>query len=269
MVYLRKIDALKGFGVSEKETGNEFSLHERHYRLFGYEAPSNLAPTIGVVMGTKKGYFYCSAELIQAFAELGVRMKFLTTVNAITIHQEMKELDALVLPDNDLDIPGEYYVDGKAGGHLSPQTDTALQCIIEAQANELPILAIGQGALLLAGSYGLKLYSSESYIETPIHHGWEDHAIEVIPETPFHVLVGRKEIRKVNSHHAQFVAPLRVQKELLGENLPLDFYAFAIDGMPEAFGKLEKGVLGLLWNPEVMAVKGCILQKKILKLLQP
>jgi len=252
----------KGFGISSKnEIKEELLLKSKDYELFGVQAPDDMATTVGVVMEKNKGYYFCPWDLLQSVVHLGVRVVFLASLNPVNISLQMKSLDALVIPDGDFLIPGEYYAE-KVKDRTSARTDMLLDCLVEASVNDIKVLGIGRGALFLAGYAGLFLTTRE-FVETPFHHENGCHDIEIEKDSPLYEMF-RTPVVKVNSNHTEFLACKKLQEERM-RSLPLAIYAYARDGMPEAWG--SENCLGVLWNPEKLAVKGNAFQKKIFKWL--
>ena len=140
-------------------------------------------------------------------------------------------------------------------------------CIRLAVEKGLPILGICAGAQMVAGVFNLKLYRSFDYVETPIKHNSrraKAHLLRIFAKTPLAQILGENMI-PVNSRHSELVAPWRVQRELWAQahhlepevvRLPLDIYAEANDGTPEAWGSDEKRILCVQWHPEDMAAAG-------------
>ena len=113
---------------------------------------------------------------------------------------------------------------------------------------------------MVAGEFGMKLYRSFDYTETPIAHhsdATEAHRLNIFPDTPLQQLFSENNQFFVNSRHKELLAPVRVQRKILGkEQLPLDIYAEANDGTPEAWGSEEKHILCVQWHPEDMYAAG-------------
>ena len=252
----------KGFGISSKnEITEELLLKPEDYELFGVKVPDDMATTVGIIMEKNKGNYFCSWDIIQSVVHLGVKVVFLANLDPINISLQMKCLDALVIPDGDFLIPGEYYAE-KVKDRTSARTDMLLDCLVEASVNDIKVLGIGRGALFLAGYAGLFLTTRE-FVETPFHHENGCHDIEIERGSPLYEIF-KAPVVKVNSHHKEFLAPDKLQKERM-KSLPLAIYACARDGMSEAWG--SENCLGVLWNPERLAVKGDAFQKKIFKWL--
>ena len=138
----------------------------------------------------------------------------------------------------------------------------------------MPVLGIDVGMQVIAAEKGFKLYRSQKYFESPYSHKTEvpvAHHIDLVEGTLFGEMMDNARRLGVNSRHSEFVAPLRVQCELLKlaseENLPLEVYALATDGIPEAIGNMEAGILGVQWHPETWAAAGDDLQQRLFKWL--
>ena len=57
----------------------------------------------------------------------------------------------------------------------------------------------------------------------------------------------------VNSRHTSSVV---LPTKSIANKIGLDFYAFAPDGVPEAWGNDQKNILCIQWHPENYAVQG-------------
>ena len=77
-------------------------------------------------------------------------------------------------------------------------------------------------------------------------------------DTPFAAMLGMQSMY-VNSRHSEFLAPERVQREELhlfdGDKLTLEVYDTSADGIPEAWGDMDRGILCVQWHPEDMSDK--------------
>ena len=174
----------------------------------------------------------------------------------------------LFLPGGAFDSSELFYTDPKNDNEFASLRQMAYSVSIRsAVENHKPILSICAGAQIVAGEFGLKLYRSFDYVETPIQHKTnnpEAHRLNVFADTPLQRIFGGENMFFVTSRHNELLVPLKVQRELWAEKehipvdavkLPLDYYAEANDGTPEAWGSEEKHILCVQWHPEDMAVK--------------
>ena len=175
----------------------------------------------------------------------------------------------MLLPGGMFASPEAYYTDPRDDIEFPTLRSKAYElCIRKALKMRIPILGICAGAQMIAGHFGLKLYRSVDYIETPIAHKTdapEAHRLNIFPNTPLQRMFGPTNLFFVNSRHQELLAPIRLQRELLAEKLhinpaevalPLDIYAEANDGTPEAWGSEKKKILGVQWHPEDMFADG-------------
>lgn len=262
--YVEKIEgAINGFGLSERQINDlkgmnvTLELSPSAYQELGEKVPKNDAPVVGVILDHKDGYYFVPWSLVKVMAKVGTRINFITHENC---EQQMKNINGLILPDGNFNLPEEYYSDAKPDHNQEDQECEAYyQCFDSAFDNEsIAILALGKGALFMQGYIGFALFRSASrdYFETPFNHADCEHDIEVKKGTRFWTLMKRQDVlKKVKSHHNQFLAPPRVQKEILGGDA-MTVYASSRDGMPEAFGGMDGGMLGILWDCADMAAQG-------------
>lgn len=236
------------------------------YRRLGCEPPAADAPVIGFLMGRSGDCYSINWNYASALVQTGARVVFLTYPYCSV---QLQQCQGLVLPDGAFELSEQFYTDPRDDEKYRSQRNMAYDvCIRTAVENKLPILGICDGAQMVAGAFGLKLYRNFSYVETPIDHYVqkpEAHRLNVFPDTPLARIFGGDNLFFVNSRHHGLVAPVRVQREVWAdahqsrpENvvLPLDFYAEANDGTPEAWGNAEKHILCVQWHPEDMAAAG-------------
>ena len=253
-----------GFGISDyqfkeccrKNTAPSFWLAGQDYKRLGVEIPHNDAPVVGLLFGREDGYYCSSWSYVLALAKAGARLMFLDYEN----HRlQLAYCDALVLPGGAFDSPEAYYVDSKTKKVQcsNPRAQAYVDCIVDAPKYRMPMLGICAGAQMFAAVAGMKLFRSAEYFESPLKHKSCDvsaHRIWITPDTPFAKLMGNEQSLFVNSRHNEFLAPERVQHEELrlcdGDSLPLDIYATATDGIPEAWGDMDNGILCVQWHPE-------------------
>lgn len=244
------------------------TLKNKDYERLGCSVPNVDAPVVGLLFGREDGYFMEGENYVRALVKTGVRILFLDYENH---REQLADCDALVLPGGSFASPEKYYSDSKSKKLTCPseRSQAYVECIFDALRYKMPILGICAGAQLVAASFGLKLFrQKEGYFESPIEHkakNPEAHRVFLTPDTPFSRLMHNQETMLVNSRHSEFLAPERVQRELVGiadgKPLPLDIYATASDGIPEAWGKMEDGILCIQWHPEDLAAHGDQIQQ--------
>lgn len=254
---------LQKFGKEKKVP--QFELPENAYNRLECASPAEDAPIIGLMM-ERAGNAYCASwGHVLALAKTGAKIVFLTYHYC---SEQLATCQGLILPGGVLK-GSEQYDNKLDSNELRYLCQTAYKvCIRKALDQKLPLLGIGTGAQIIAYSMALKLYPDSENLETPIHHdarGAKAHRLNVFANTPLQSIFGDKNQFYVNSRHTALLAPVRVQKELWAENnhiavsdvrLPLDFYAEANDGTPEAWGSEEKHILCVQWHPEEMVAAG-------------
>lgn len=272
--YLKYEPAFKAFCVNDSILArciNEsvipsFGLTPSDYHRVGCKPPLKGAPIVGLLMGRDENCYSAGWEYVLALAKTGVEIRFLTYHHCTL---QLQECHALVLPGGVFDLSEGYYADSHDDAEYASLRHMAYAvCIRYALENNMPILGIDTGAQLVAGELGLKLYRSLDDIETPINHNTEEpkaHRLHILPQTPLRWIFGGDNLFFVNSRHRAPLAPFKVQCELWADThkipskdvqLPLDLYAEANDGTPEAWGSEEKHILCMQWHPENMAEAG-------------
>ncbi|MBQ4399932.1 MAG: gamma-glutamyl-gamma-aminobutyrate hydrolase family protein [Alphaproteobacteria bacterium] len=268
----RNVDFLpqfNGFGLDDA-TFQEFSgrdkllsfwLSDADYERLEVPLPGLKAPVVGLLFGREAGHYCSDWNYVQAMAKAGMRIAFLDYENCRT---QLADCDALVLPGGAFDSPEKFYTDGKTDrlSYPTQRSQAYVECIFDALKYKMPMLGICAGAQMIAGAVGMKLYRSEAYFESPLEHKTKvknAHRVWLVKDTPFAALMAEQSMC-VNSRHSEFMAPERVQREELklcdGDKLPLDIYATATDGIPEAWGDMNNGILCVQWHPEDMADTG-------------
>ena len=236
------------------------------YHSLGHEFPASDAPVVGVLFPNKqKKRYLVDEDYVKSLISTGVRILFLDYEN---FSLKLELCDALVIAGDSVVIPEKYYTDAKnINIGIDNKTKSFIECYKTALKCDKPVLGIDAGMQIIAAEAGLKLFRSQDYFESPYSHTTGEkiaHHIDLVEKTPFRKLMDDKWRLPVNSRHYKALAPIRVQRELLNtDKLPLEFYAFASDGIPEAVGKMEKGVLGVQWHPENYAVAGNKMQQLI------
>lgn len=235
-----------------------FWLGAGDYNKLGVSEPKENAPVVGLLFGREDNYYCCDWNYVLALAKTGMRVTFLDYENC---RAQLADCDALVLPGGAFASPEKFYVDGKTARLVYPtqRSQAYIECVSDALKYKMPILGICAGAQMVAGFSGMKLYRSKDYFESPIEHKTsvkEAHRVWFAEGTPLAELLGINAPITVNSRHSEFLAPEKVQREELqlcdGDKLPLDIYATATDGIPEAWGDMDNGILCLQWHPEDM-----------------
>lgn len=275
-VFVQELPQFNGYGISDAEWRKyrnvqylSFWLSPKDYAKLGCSAPKKDAPVIGVLFSREKGYYSIGQNYLAAVAATGAQIMLLDHVN---YRDQIINCDALLLPGGAFASPEKYYTDSKTKElkHPSDRSEVYFWCIKDALKYGMPVLGICAGMQMLAGFVGMKLFQSKDCFESPLEHKSpkdDAHLIWLKPNTPFAKLIGAAEKLSVNSRHTEFVAPERVQREELrlvdGDVLPLEVYATATDGIPEAIGDMARGILCVQWHPEDLAVKGDTTQQKI------
>lgn len=250
------------------------SLTSEEYQRLGCDVPDLFAPTVGFLLGREADGYSADWNYVQAIARTGVKIRFLTYQHC---ELQLQGCNGLVLPGGKFTLPEGYYADAKqADAEFSSLRSKAYAlCIRGAMVRQIPILGICTGAQMIAGEFGLKLFRSFDGIETPINHYTqqdEAHRLDVVPNTPLAKILQNQTQIFVNSRHNELVAPIRTQRELWAEankiavkdvQLPLDFYAFANDGVPEVWGSKELHILCVQFHPEDLAEQGNMLMQGI------
>ncbi|MBR1601765.1 MAG: gamma-glutamyl-gamma-aminobutyrate hydrolase family protein [Alphaproteobacteria bacterium] len=258
-----------GFGLSDEMwkqasyqgMASSFWLDPADYGNLGVSVPEKNAPVIGVLFGREEGYYCLGINYVRSIAGTGAQVMFLDYENH---RAQLTDCDALVLPGGAFDSPECFYTDGKTSRLLCPsqRSQAYIECIFDALKYRMPILGVCAGAQMLAGMAGMKLYRSKDLFESPLEHktsAVKAHRVWLAPDTPFASLMGQPESIVVNSRHKEFLAPERVQREELhlsdSDSLPMEIYATATDGLPEAWGDMHRGILCVQWHPEDMSAE--------------
>ncbi|MBR1756179.1 MAG: gamma-glutamyl-gamma-aminobutyrate hydrolase family protein [Alphaproteobacteria bacterium] len=241
-------------------------LSDKDYERLGVPVPTANAPVVGFLMGRSGDAYSADWNYVLALAKTGVRIVFLAYHHCSV---QLQDCQGLVLPGGAFESSELFYTDPKNNQQFASLRQMAYSvCIRVALEQNKPILGICAGAQMVAGELGLKLYRSFDYVETPIQHKTnnpEAHRLNVFADTPLAEIFGEDNLFFVNSRHSELLAPWRVQRELWTQShdlkpehaaLPLDIYAEANDGTPEAWGNADKHILCVQWHPEDMAAAG-------------
>lgn len=244
-------------------------LNPDGYENFDFALPNN-APTIGILLGREKDAYTIGKNYVEAVVSAGGKPLFLDYENHLL---QMTLCDALLLPGGKFDTPDWYYTDAKVsptGEYPCLRAKAYAECLDFALTTGMPVLGICAGMQVIAAESGLKLFRSQSCYETPLYHQSDKmtaHHVDLMEGTSFREMMDNCWRIPVNSRHGEMVAPIRVQRELLGlkpgEKLALDVYGLATDGILEAVGDMAKGILAVQWHPEDLAVAGDALQQRI------
>lgn len=229
---------------------NDGELSKDAYRAMGISRPGQGRLRVAILLANHYGRAEdggcedcpgISVQVSMILARLaGYRIKRISNAT------QLKGCNLLVVPQALFELPSQFFLTSAGDVKFSLEAEVFARCIVEAVNMGIPVLAIGNSALLLAGMGGLKLCRRED-IETPFDHTNMEHALEVVEDTVFYGLNNLK----VHSQHSAFVAPPKVQREelRLGADEALPLWAFARDGMPEGIGDFEHGIIGVSWLP--------------------
>ncbi len=272
---MRKIDYLpqfKGFGIADadfdqliKKELPVLMLEPKDFGIASGEKPA----VIGVLLGRDEDNYCLSEDYVHALINAGARILFLDYRCHLL---QLSFCDGLLLPGGSFATPEWYYSDAKNnyGDYPSDRANAYAECFWYAHKAGIPILGICAGMQVIAAESGLKLFRSSAYFDSELKHKTDEfpaHHIDVVANTAFSELMDNSQQIAVNSRHNEFVAPINVQRELLNlkenQKLPLEIYACATDGIPEAIGDMENGILGVQWHPENMAAQGNEIQQRI------
>jgi gamma-glutamyl-gamma-aminobutyrate hydrolase PuuD len=234
-------------------------LDSGDYYTLGCAKPKTNAPTIGFLMGKALNDYEADFDTVTALAKTGVKIRFLVEP------APLKGCDGLLLPNVLPVIPQCFLANFKnASFDMSHEQSACLSYLDQALELDIPVLAIGNGAQMVAGAFGLKFYRGTTKVETPINHLSDmpdAHRLNIFEGSVLQQLFNGKNLFFVNSEHRRIMVPQRVQKELWekvhpNEPLPLEFYAEANDGIPEAWGSKDKKLLCTQWDPAVCLANG-------------
>ena len=267
----------KGYGIADsdwKKMKDLLTLAPEDYARFGCSEPDDDAPIIGILMGREPKHYCINEDYVKALAMAGAGIVFLDYKN---YSLQLAMCDGVLLPGGSFKTPEWYYTDAKfddSDGYPNKRAKAYAECFAFALETGKPVLGICAGMQVIAAEMGFKLYRSADYIESPWKHKTTApiaHQVELVDGTPFKKMMGDSWRLKVNSRHSEMLAPVKVQHELLGfapdTALPLEVYAVAIDGVPEAIGAMSNGILGVQWHPENMAAAGDETQLRIFQWL--
>ena len=272
---MKKIDYLpqfKGFGIADADF-NQLIKEELPVLTLGPKdfgiAPEKKTALIGVLFGREEDNYCLAEDYVHSLINAGAKIMFLDY--KYHLHQ-LALCDGLLLPGGRFALPEWYFSDAKdvEEDYPSDRARAYAECFRYALNAKIPVLGICAGMQVIAAESGLKLFRSSAYFESPLAHNSDEfpaHHVDIVGNTPFRDLMDGSWRIAVNSRHNEFLAPLRIQRELLNlkpnQKLPLEIYAYATDGIPEAIGDMENGILGVQWHPENLATKGHEVQQRI------
>lgn len=257
-------------------------LSEGGYQMLGCAVPAAEAPTIGFLMGRDVNCFSAGKNYVLALAKTGMNIRFLTYKHC---KQQLEACDGLCLPGGAFPSPERYYTDPRQKPNRREKTYPSVrsrayvECIDYAIEHDIPVLGICAGAQMIAGEFGLKLYRNQDYLETPLRHKSSApaaHRLHVFPDNPLSLILKGGDEMMINSRHNEMLAPVKVQREFWAHDhkkayekveLPMDIYAEANDGVPEAWGREDLFILCVQWHPEDMAAAGDELMQGIFQWL--
>ena len=271
------------FALEQEFEIPHLELYEKGYQMIGCSVPSPDAPTVGFLLGRNLHYYSAGKNYVLALAKAGLNIRFLTYPHC---EKQLQDCQGLFLPGGNFPSPESYYTDsrkkiavGRKVTFPGVRSRAYDECIQQALNLEIPILGVCAGAQMVAGRFGLKMYRNQDYIETPLKHNIpkaEAHRLQVFPDTVLSRILQGRNGMYVNSRHHELLAPVRMQKELLATRrhttidkvqLPLEIYAEANDGVPEAWGSEEEHILCVQWHPEDMVANGDELMQGIFRWL--
>lgn len=279
--YLQYKPLIKAFCVNDSfitacARENKIPLLElavKDYQQLGCMPPKSTAPIVGFLMGRDNECYSADWNYLHSLAKTGVQIIGLTYEHC---EEQIQLCDGVVLPGGAFVSPESYYSDPKPdAAPTSPRAEAYITCISYAVENGLPLLGICAGAQMIAGYFGMFLFRDFSYVETPIEHKTlkdEAHRLNIFPNNPLWKLLGDQNLEFVNSRHTELLAPIKIQRCLWAERyheneadveLPLQIYAEANDGVPEAWGDADMHILCVQWHPEDLAAHGNQAQQRI------
>lgn len=275
-VTLNYLPQFKAFGISDEEIAKfekdniipELVLMPRNtepvscYRMRGNYKILNVPETfpfpvtIGFLMGREKGYYTVDWNYARTLAKTGAHIKFLTYEHPI---EQFAGCKGLILPGGCFASPEEYYTDPGKPKKLSARAEAYVNLINHGLANHIPMLGICAGAQMIGGALGLKMYRNQSYLKGTINHKSKEvdaHKIYICRDNPICMIYLNRPEAWVNSRHNESIVNDRSQSKL-------KFYAYSEDGVPEAWGSDELGILCVQWHPEDKAAQGKQIEQNI------
>lgn len=239
------------YGMSPK-----IQLLKSSYEAMSLPQPDKDAPTIAFLLGRIKGYYTADYNCVYALTKAGLNIRFVTYAQP---KQQVGSCQGLLLTGGDFAMPEKYYDDIREDmpEYPSVRSKAAVLCVHKAMRHHIPVLGIGAGAQMVAGELGLKICRDVTKLSKgQICHKSDElnaHTVDIVPDTLFSKLMQGQPQLSVNSQHSGAVI---MPPKKVAEKIGLDFYAFAPDGVPEAWGNEEKKILCTQWHPEDYAVQG-------------
>ncbi|MEE6207926.1 MAG: gamma-glutamyl-gamma-aminobutyrate hydrolase family protein [Alphaproteobacteria bacterium] len=256
--YLELLPEFKAFCISDEVIEEckkqkiipEIYLPDDAFTLMAVPRPKVDAPTVAFLLGREQGNYSVDWNYARTITKAGLKIKFVTYVKP---EEQLQNCHGLILPDGIFSFPEKYYVYAAPDALEFPsiRAKAYVLCIREALRMGMPILGIDSGAQIIAGELGLKLYRNRSFLDGSIQHKSADHRaheVKLVPDTPLKEMMGQFKLI-VNSHHDEIVSTE-------GNHSELEFYAFAPDGAPEAWGNETKRILCIQWHPEDYVTSG-------------
>ena len=261
--YLRYLPEFDNYGIEKsvlqnKQTVPEIRLaeEERQNLLSSVQPKAKVGFLLGQDQSADGTEFYTiDKDYLTSLLNAGADLRFIDYDHAYT---QTKQADALVLPGGSFDSPKEFYVDTPPSEQktFSKRAFAYLQALFAAKHESMPILGICAGAQMMAALYGRKMYS---LVKTAIKHQTSEqiaHDVLVLDNQFQQMLQTKHSVFSVNSRHKEALLEEYFQTPYQNKH---DLKIFAIsreDNIPEAWGNLGKGLLGIQWHPENMAARG-------------
>lgn len=203
--------------------------------------------TVGVVLGMKGGkngeplIYQTPYPTVYSLVVVGLKIKFITP-NPETAVQQLVGCQALVLPDENFELPGEYYLPAKKAKKLSPLCQTYQKLIECVEKLGLPILAIGNGAQMVGGCNGMRI---KNRVNTKLHNVPFIHAhhVNVGLNPAFKKIICNcdRDFIQIPSHHStQMIIPDGATMKKLAVS--------TADDLLEAWGDLERKIICIQWD---------------------
>lgn len=225
-------------------------LLKSSYEVMSLSQPDKDAPTVAFLLGRIKGYYTADFNCVYALSKTGLNIRFITYAQP---NYQISSCQGLVLFGWDYALPEKYYDEVRENIPEYPgiRSRAYVLCVREALRRHIPILGIGAGAQIVAGELGVKISRDiDKLSKGKICHKSDKlnaHCVDIVPETFFSKLMSDQSQLWVNSNHSSAVI---IPPKKIAEKIGLNFYAFAPDGVPEAWGNEEKKILCIQWHPE-------------------
>ena len=235
MEYLPQYEA---YGISDelaKRNIYALSLPKEAYERLGIPYPKSTIK-IGFLMGREEDYYSVDMNYIRAICKTGAHIRFLTYEHPFT---QLAGCTGLILPGGIFETPG-MYLEESCSKEASLRANTYISLTHYALEKKIPILGIEAGARMVAGFFGYKIQKNPA--TTIDHAGNFEHSVRIIDGTPLAQIFGRDWIWAHSRHSESIIADSANS---------LQMYAFAPDGIPEAWGSKPLNILCVQWPPEV------------------